>query len=179
MNDPVDKGGATNMGVTLATWRTVGYDKNRDGIIDSADVKLLTHDEAKAVCKRFYWDAWQADKICNQSVAEILVDWVWGSGKWGIIIPQRILNLNQDGVVGPITLAAVNNADSKKLHASIVEARKQFLNDIIYKDVVDKQRNYRNKTGRPMSQQQTLTLTNEKFRRGWFNRLADFRYSEF
>ena len=32
-----DKGGATNMGVTIATWRQVGYDKDGDGDIDVND----------------------------------------------------------------------------------------------------------------------------------------------
>ena len=28
VNDPADSGGATNKGVTIATWRSVGYDKD-------------------------------------------------------------------------------------------------------------------------------------------------------
>ena len=31
VDDPDDRGGATNMGVTLKTWRSVGYDKDGDG----------------------------------------------------------------------------------------------------------------------------------------------------
>lgn len=31
VNDPHDKGGATNKGVTIAVWRKYGYDKNGDG----------------------------------------------------------------------------------------------------------------------------------------------------
>lgn len=37
VNDPLDKGGATNKGVTIATWRNVGYDKDGDGDIDVDD----------------------------------------------------------------------------------------------------------------------------------------------
>jgi hypothetical protein len=30
--------------------------------------------------KSLYWDKWKADQIKSQSVANILVDWVWASG---------------------------------------------------------------------------------------------------
>jgi lysozyme family protein len=99
VNDPVDKGGATNMGITLDTWKHVGYDKNGDGKINETDIKLLNKDDFKAVLRK-YWDKWRADEIKNQSIANILVDWYWGSGKWGIVIPQRILGVIADGVVG-------------------------------------------------------------------------------
>ncbi|MFV0470220.1 MAG: glycosyl hydrolase 108 family protein, partial [Dysgonomonas sp.] len=44
VNDPDDSGGATNMGVTIATWKQVGYDKDGDGFIGIKDLKLLTKD---------------------------------------------------------------------------------------------------------------------------------------
>ena len=40
VNDPTDHGGATNMGVTIATWKQVGYDKDGDGDIDVDDIRL-------------------------------------------------------------------------------------------------------------------------------------------
>ena len=32
-NHPADRGGATNKGVTIATWKAQGYDKDGDGDI--------------------------------------------------------------------------------------------------------------------------------------------------
>ena len=32
--------------------------------------------------------------------ANTLVDWLWCSGAWGIKIPQKILGLKVDGIVG-------------------------------------------------------------------------------
>jgi len=152
VNDALDKGGATNMGITMETWKHVGYDKNNDKIINEKDIKLLNKNDFKAVLKK-YWDKWKADEIINQSVADILVDWYWGSGKWGIIIPQRILGVVQDGVVGSKTICAINAQDQKLFHAKIFEARVKFLNDIVKSNPSQK-----------------------RFIKGWLNRLNDFKY---
>lgn len=129
VNDPIDRGGATNMGITLSTWQKIGYDKDHDGHIDADDVKLLTSDDFKLVLRK-YWDSWKADQIKNQSIANILVDWVWASGAWGIKIPQRLLGLKEDGVVGIFTLGAVNTAFQEDLFNRIKEARIVFANNI-------------------------------------------------
>ena len=156
VDDPDDLGGATNMGVTIATWKAVGYDKDGDGDIDVADLKQLTRDDVvKRVMKPHYWDRWQADKINNQSVANILVDWVWGSGAYGIKIPQQLLGVVPDGKVGPKTIEALNACNQKELHQKIWNARYNFLEGICIK--------------RP---------ANRKFFRGWVNRLRDFKYTD-
>lgn len=154
VNDPKDKGGPTNMGITLNTWKHYGYDKNKDGLINEKDIKLLNQDDFKYVLRR-YWDKWKADDILNQSVANILVDWYWASGKWGIIIPQRILGVTQDGIVGPNTIKAVNNSDQKKLFNDIMNARIKFIDDIIKNNPSQK-----------------------RFEKGWKNRLNDFVFKE-
>ncbi len=157
VNDPDDLGGATNMGVTIATWKSVGYDKDGDGDIDVTDLKLLTVDDViNKVLKPHYWDRWKADQINNQSIANILVDWVWGSGTHGVKRPQKLLGVVADGIVGVKTLTALNSyPNQEELFDIIKEDRKKFIDEICI--------------SRP---------TNNKFKKGWLNRINDYKYFE-
>ena len=139
----------TMKGVTLATYRKFfGSDKN------CKDLKEITQAEWDLIFKEGYWDKWRADEINNQSIADLLVDWTWASGRYGIILPQRVLGVKDDGIVGPKTLAAINNyPDQKELFWKLWIRRKRHFQDIA-------------KNGK------------EKFLKGWLHRLEDFDYRE-
>ncbi|HAP00848.1 MAG TPA: peptidoglycan domain protein [Bacteroidetes bacterium] len=206
VNDPADTGGATNKGVTLSTWKQVGYDKDGDDDIDVEDIKLL--DEADfTVVLRQYWNRWMADKIGNQSVANILVDWVWGSGKWGIVKPQQILGVIADGKVGLQTITALNNQNQKEFFDKIFSSRFKFITDIVDASVQKFQHNiqavknnraqdiivtpgwnqshtfeYYLQTFMPYlvtngEEKALLKFTNKRFLNGWMNRLKDYTFS--
>ncbi len=169
VNDATDKGGTTNMGVTISTWKQLGHDKDGDGDIDNNDIRLLTPDDAMMVMKVGYWDRWKADSIKNQSIAETLVEWVWGSGKWGVIIPQRILGVTQDGVVGMQTITAINNADQAKLHEDIRLAKLKFITDMVDKSIADY------KLINPNATEHDLLLhTQKRFSNGWKRRINEY-----
>ena len=155
VNHPDDKGGATNMGITLATWQQVGYDKNGDGVVDCHDLRMVTVEDAAKILKQYYWDRWKADRIKSQSVANILVDWVYCSGKWGIVIPQRLLGVDDDGIVGSKTLSALNNFDPATFFDIIQKRREKYLRSIVERQ--PKQR---------------------VFLKGWLNRLYDLTFDD-
>jgi lysozyme family protein len=172
VNDPADAGGATNKGVTIGTWRQVGYDKDGDGDIDVQDLKLLSNNDVRdRVLKPHYWNRWKADNIQSQKIANILVDWVWGSGKHGIVIPQRLLGVKDDGIVGEKTLSAVNFADPDQLFDAIYKARVKFFNDITNSSIAT----YEKKIGRKATESELMKHTNKRFLKGWLNRLADIK----
>jgi len=132
VNHPNDKGKETNKGVTIATWKKQGYDKDGDGDIDVDDLKLISDEDAVNVILRpHYWNRWKADQINSQSLANILVDWVWGSGVNGIKIPQQLLGVTADGIVGPRTLAALNAKEPHAFFNLIKNRREQFFNTIV------------------------------------------------
>jgi len=70
-DDPNDRGGATNRGVTIDTWRQAGYDKDNDGDIDREDIRLLSVEDCMNLLRYNYWDRWRGDEIRNQRVAFI------------------------------------------------------------------------------------------------------------
>lgn len=153
-NDPDDNGGQTNMGVTLKTWQSVGYDKNKDGSIDSKDLKIINKEDVELVIRKIAWDKWKADEIKNQSIAEFLVDWVYNSGNWGIKIPQRKLKLNEDGIVGKNTLNSINTYPYQRdLFQLLKESRIEFVNNIVKNNP-----------------------SQQKFLKGWLNRINEYEY---
>lgn len=155
VNDPDDLGGATNKGITFATY--CHYRKLK-GISEPAildDLKNISDAEWTEILKTMYWDKWQADRINNQSVANILVDWLWGSGVHGIKRPQKILCVQVDGIVGDKTINALNSCDPMEIYFAIKNDRIRFIDEIC--------------KARP---------ANEKFRKGWLNRINDFKFEE-
>jgi len=150
-----DAGGATNKGITIATWKANGEDKDFDGDIDKDDLKLITVDDFKKIFKKFYWDKMKADEIINQSVANILVDWIYNSGSIAIHKLQMILGVTDDGVVGPKTLKMLNSMDQKILFDKIWASRFRFYHEIV-----------KNKPSQKI------------FLKGWINRLDSYKFAE-
>lgn len=117
-NNPRDRGGFTVDGVTLNTYRRFyGQDKVE------ADLRNMTRPQWRHIMKSGYWDVCRADSIENQKIAEIIVDWCVNSGTARIRNVQTILDVKPDGMVGPVTLNAINTGDADTLYRRIMQAR--------------------------------------------------------
>lgn len=130
VNDPLDRGGATNKGITIGTFRQF-YGK--DATVEQ--LKNITDEQWLHIFKSGYWNPWKADEIVNQSIANIVVDWAWASGPGTSIKQvQGVLGVAADGIVGPKTLATINSADQRTLFADIHAARLKFVENIVRRD---------------------------------------------
>ena len=147
-NDPADKGGVTLVGVTIGTYRDYCRRMGKGGPSVSG-LSRLSYAEWLDILKTMFWDRWQADQITSQRVAHMLVDWVWMSGVYGITIPQKLLGVKADGIVGPKTLAAVNSRDPSSLSELLKRERIAYIDRIC--------------SSRP---------SNRRFRSGWLRRIT-------
>lgn len=121
---PSDPGGATNHGITratLAAWRGRAVSK--------AEVRALTRAEAAAIYRARYWDAVKAD-LLPAGIDYAVFDAAVNSGparaaKW----LQAAVRVPQDGIVGPVTLAAARTAaaDAARTIGDICAIRLAFL----------------------------------------------------
>lgn len=129
-DDPADRGGATMCGITLTTFRTYC---RRKGLArpDKDALRQISFDVWRDIFKSLFWDVWKADSIASQRLAEMLVDWVWASGTNGIRIPQRMLGVKADGIVGPATLAALAAVNPDEFTEQLRQARLDFIDRII------------------------------------------------
>ena len=147
-DNPNDRGGATNSGVTLAVYQSV-YGKSKT----KNDLKRMTSDQWNYIFTKLYWNKWKADEIKNQSIANILVDWVWMSGYGTIKKIQSLFGLTSDGIVGNKTISYINSHDQEEVFNKIWNRRKSFYESLVKNNPSQK-----------------------VFLKGWMNRLNTFKF---
>lgn len=154
VNDPDDRGGATNYGISTPTfleaqeWRLIPEHYKT--------VQEITRDDAARIYKAFYWDAIRLDEVSNPVIAaEIFDTAVNMSPKTAVKIAQRALNylgadVDEDGKMGPQTINAINGWAKKDERALFIALNGEQY--IIYKQI-----------------------DQVKFHRGWTKRIQTYR----
>lgn len=127
VNDPKDRGGATNKGITLNTFRSVyGRAKTVN------DLKHMTDNEWRHIFKSLYWDKCKADDISDQSIANMLVDFAWHSGVTTAVKKlQKIVGVTSDGICGVQTIGAINSRYAPETFNLLKAARMRYLQGIV------------------------------------------------
>lgn len=145
---PDDKGGATMMDVTLSTYTEYCRKKGLPEPTKDS-LKKISYEVWEDIFETLFWLPCKANEIENQVNACILVSWAWGSGTTTAIKwMQKALGLNPDGIIGDKTIALLEIANPT--HLCNVRAQK-------FKDIC------------------TANKSQEKFLKGWLNRLEKFK----
>lgn len=153
-DDPADRGGPTNFGITQATlaqWR--GRPVSAD------DVRTMTEAEARTIYADLYLSRTGIGRIANDDVRAVVFDAAVNHGaKPAIRLLQRALGLHDDGVIGPVTLSAIPYLDGRRLAVRVLAERCRLYGRLISGNTTDADRD-----GIPDS---------TEFAAGWLNRVA-------
>lgn len=122
----------TNHGISAPVLETyLGYPPT------AYDMKNLSLTTANQIFKKLYWDVMKGDYIKDQAVAETIIDHGINAGtKTAIKIAQRVLNnsfgnnLTVDGVIGNLTLIAINSVNAKSFFIKYNEARAAYYRSL-------------------------------------------------
>jgi len=103
VNDPSDRGGETNYGISKRSYPSV-------------DIKNLTVASAKEIYKQDYWNKLRASEINSQQVAFELFDTAVNMGvRTASKLIQSCVDSHPDGIIGNITLQSINDVDEELL----------------------------------------------------------------
>ena len=122
-NDPHDPGGATNLGIIQ-----VEYDKYRSakGLAERS-VRYIDRSEADEIYTKAYWNKIDGDDV-PAGIDLVIYDYGVNSGPGRAIeYAQRVLNVGVDGILGPITLAALKAVEPRKFIHDFDNDRLSFL----------------------------------------------------
>ncbi|HCL5252365.1 TPA: hypothetical protein N2G30_002491, partial [Salmonella enterica] len=158
VNDPNDRGGETNMGITITTWRRYApIDLNIEAT--SNTLRHMTKEQAEIIYYNQYWEPKGFCKIESTKVALMVYDWTITSGRAVIQIRKMLHNEYNTHLI------VSNTMDDDMIHCmNAVDDQSELLSRIaeIRKDY------YR-----------SLTITNGEpnaqvgFLDGWLNRVDD------
>ncbi|WP_380197970.1 glycoside hydrolase family 108 protein [Klebsiella pneumoniae] len=158
VNDPNDRGGETNMGITIATWRA--YAPSDLGIEATTNtLRNMTKEQAEIIYYNHYWEPKGFCKLETIKIALMLYDWTITSGR-AVTQVRKMLHNEYN-----INLVVSNTMDDDMIHCiNAIEDQEQLLSRI----AEVRKKYYRSLTitnGEPNTQVRFLT--------GWINRVND------
>lgn len=106
-DDPDDRGGRTSRGITQGE-----YDRwRKEKGLATRDVWKATNDEVDTIYATKYWDTVRGDDM-PLPIAYCMFDGGVLSGPgYSRKLAQRVVGVKQDGILGPISVAALNAVD--------------------------------------------------------------------
>lgn len=103
-NNENDSGGATNWGISTPVYSAW---LGRPATVD--DVRMMPYSVAKKIYAQNYWAVIKGDSITSQDLATVFMDLsVLRGVNAATKAMQKVLGLKQDGIIGPVSMAAIN-----------------------------------------------------------------------
>jgi lysozyme family protein len=125
VNDPADRGGETNLGVTLAAWTAYLGRATKPG-----EIKALTEESVKPFYKTMYWDLAKCDDL-PFGIDYAVFDFAVNAGfSRAAKFLQRSVGAKDDGMIGSGTLGLVAKADPAMLLANFADQKQRFYNGL-------------------------------------------------
>jgi hypothetical protein len=108
-DDPRDRGGRTNFGVTQGTYNKWRDSKN----LPRQDVFKITKDEAMQLYKKNFWGIIGGDKLPQKTAMALMSFALTDGPEDSVRLVQRMLKIPVTGYMGPATLARINKLVKK------------------------------------------------------------------
>lgn len=128
VNHFADRGGPTNMGITLAALQD-----HRKRPCTAYDVQTLTRQEATEIYYTNYWVAPGFDRLGRSDVVnDLLFDaGVHHGPSRAVKMLQKVLKVAEDGVIGPATVAALGRYSEAEIGCNFMAERVSFIGRLI------------------------------------------------
>ena len=126
VNDPKDSGGATNKGITQKTYDAFRKSNGHE----ERSVRYLT----KTEMSKIYSDIWTSCKASELPVGLNVLhfDFAVNAGnRQAAKILQRAVYVEEDGIIGPMTLGKIKSSDTQALIQEYSELRKEFYRGLV------------------------------------------------
>ena len=126
VDHPEDPGGATNKGITHKTYS----DFLGRPLEDVSELKNIPDEHVQKIYKNGYWDRVKADQL-SSGVDFCIFDWAVNSGPGRAAKAlQKAAMVTQDGAIGPMTLAAVEEELPEEIIEKITKEREEFYRSL-------------------------------------------------
>lgn len=129
-DDALDRGGPTNYGITL-----VSYSAYLGRQATVADLLAITPDIRADFYRKLYWNNVKGSLIQRQPVATVLFDMAVLCGPaQAIRMAQAAVGVKADGLLGPVTLGAINAMPSVQFVAAYAQQCATYFAAIAKRD---------------------------------------------
>jgi lysozyme family protein len=125
VDNPADPGGVTNHGISTRWLQSQKLDAQYD-------LRTMTVEQATALYRKYWWDAYRYGAIAAQAVATKVFDMSVNLGPFRAHkMLQQAAGVTADGILGQVSFDKVNSTSSLVLLKSLQDTLAEFYRGIV------------------------------------------------